>query len=75
MLAPVKEAKYHELRPTLGLQEGMAGGQTFSEDENLMWHPQAAGLATLRIIERDRLQVKDECNQGGHAFGCPDGCD
>ncbi|HME03733.1 MAG TPA: hypothetical protein VKG38_11980, partial [Solirubrobacteraceae bacterium] len=39
VLAPVKEAKYHELRPTLGLAEG--AGQVFSEDEALMWHPQA----------------------------------
>jgi uncharacterized protein (DUF1501 family) len=45
VLAPVKEAKYHELRPTLGLAEG--SGQTFSEDPNLMWHPNATGLATL----------------------------
>jgi uncharacterized protein (DUF1501 family) len=45
VLAPVREAKYHELRPVLGLQEGQ--GQVFSEDADLMWHPQAAGLAQL----------------------------
>jgi uncharacterized protein (DUF1501 family) len=45
VLAPVKEAKYHELRPTLGKSEGE--GQLFSEDKTLMWHPQAAGLAQL----------------------------
>jgi uncharacterized protein (DUF1501 family) len=45
VLAPVKEAKYHELRPTLGRVEGE--GQTFTEDDNLMWHPQAGGLAQL----------------------------
>ena len=45
VLAPVKEAKYKELRPALGLAEG--DGQAFSEDENLMWHPAAAGLAEL----------------------------
>jgi uncharacterized protein (DUF1501 family) len=45
VLAPVKEAKYHELRPTLGLSEG--AGQIFGEDPNLMWHPQAQSLATL----------------------------
>jgi uncharacterized protein (DUF1501 family) len=45
VLAPVKEAKYHELRPTLGLAEGE--GIPFSEDEDLMWHPQAGGLAEL----------------------------
>ncbi len=47
VLAPVKEAKYHELRPQLGLAEGTEGGQPFTEDETLMWHPQAAGLAEL----------------------------
>jgi uncharacterized protein (DUF1501 family) len=45
VLAPVKEARYHELRPTLGRSEGE--GVLFSEDETLMWHPQAAGLAQL----------------------------
>ena len=45
VLAPVKEAKYHELRPTLALQEG--AGEPFSEDENLMWHPSAKGLFEL----------------------------
>ncbi len=45
VLAPVKEAAYNELRPTLRLHEG--AGQTFAEDTNLMWHPQAGGLATL----------------------------
>jgi uncharacterized protein (DUF1501 family) len=45
VLAPVKEAKYHELRPALGLEEGK--GEPFSEDTNLMWHPQAGGLAQL----------------------------
>ncbi len=45
VLAPVKEAAYNELRPTLRLAEG--AGQTFSEDPSLMWHPSAGGLATL----------------------------
>jgi uncharacterized protein (DUF1501 family) len=45
VLAPVKEARYKELRPGLGLAEG--SGKVFSEDENLMWHPAAAGLAEL----------------------------
>jgi uncharacterized protein (DUF1501 family) len=45
VLAPVKEAKYHELRPQLGRQEGE--GEPFTEDETLMWHPQAKGLAQL----------------------------
>jgi uncharacterized protein (DUF1501 family) len=45
VLAPVKEAKYKELRPLLGLEEG--AGKVFTEDEALMWHPAAAGLAEL----------------------------
>ncbi len=45
VLAPVKEARYHELRPTLGRVEGE--GVAFSEDETLMWHPEAGGLAQL----------------------------
>jgi uncharacterized protein (DUF1501 family) len=45
VLAPVKEAKYKELRPVLGLEEG--AGKVFTEDETLMWHPAAGGLAEL----------------------------
>jgi uncharacterized protein (DUF1501 family) len=45
VLAPVGEARYHELRPQLGLAEG--AGKAFSEDEQLMWHPAAGGLAEL----------------------------
>jgi uncharacterized protein (DUF1501 family) len=45
VLAPVREAKYKELRPELSLTEG--SGRVFTEDENLMWHPAAAGLAEL----------------------------
>jgi uncharacterized protein (DUF1501 family) len=45
VLAPVKEARYKELRPTLGLAEG--AGKVFTEDKNLMWHPAAGGLAEL----------------------------
>jgi uncharacterized protein (DUF1501 family) len=45
VLAPVREAKYRELRPALALAEG--SGRVFTEDENLMWHPAAGGLAQL----------------------------
>jgi uncharacterized protein (DUF1501 family) len=45
VLAPVGEARYKELRPTLGLAEG--SGTVFSEDKSLMWHPAASGLAEL----------------------------
>jgi uncharacterized protein (DUF1501 family) len=46
VLAPVKEAAYNELRPGLALKEE-AGSKFFTEDENLMWHPSAGGLAEL----------------------------
>jgi uncharacterized protein (DUF1501 family) len=45
VLAPVKDPQYKKLRPTLGLAEG--SGKPFSEDNRLMWHPSAAGLAKL----------------------------
>jgi uncharacterized protein (DUF1501 family) len=45
VLAPVKEAAYNELRKNLALKEGE--GKVFTEDENLMWHPSAGGLAEL----------------------------
>src|ERR1700704_2813034 len=45
VLAPVKEARYHELRPSLGFEQG--AGLPFGEDERLMWHPKAGGLAQL----------------------------
>jgi uncharacterized protein (DUF1501 family) len=45
VLAPVGEARYHELRPSLGRNEGE--GASYREDETLMWHPQAGGLAQL----------------------------
>ena len=45
VLAPVKEARYHQLRPVLGRVEGE--GEPFTEDDSLMWHPQAKGLAQL----------------------------
>jgi uncharacterized protein (DUF1501 family) len=45
VLAPVKDPQYKKLRPTLALAEG--SGKPFSEDERLMWHPSAAGLAKL----------------------------
>jgi uncharacterized protein (DUF1501 family) len=51
VLAPVKEAKYKELRPVLGLEEE-SDSRFFKEDENLMWHPSAAGLAELHEEEK-----------------------
>jgi uncharacterized protein (DUF1501 family) len=45
VLAPIGDLEYKKLRPTLALKEGE--GQKFTEDERLMWHPQAGGLAKL----------------------------
>ncbi len=45
VLAPVGDPLYKQLRPSLALEEGH--GTQFSEDDRLMWHPQAQGLATL----------------------------
>jgi uncharacterized protein (DUF1501 family) len=45
VLAPLGDAKYRELRPTLALTE--AETTPFSEDGRLRWHPSAASLATL----------------------------
>jgi uncharacterized protein (DUF1501 family) len=44
-LAPVGDARYATLRPTLKLASGT--GTTFAEDPRLMWHPAAGGLAQL----------------------------
>jgi uncharacterized protein (DUF1501 family) len=45
LLAPVGDTRYAQLRPTLALAAG--SGPTFSEDDRLMWAPEAAGLSTL----------------------------
>jgi uncharacterized protein (DUF1501 family) len=45
VLAPVGDARYRTLRPTLALADG--AGTAFAEDPRLMWHPAAAGLAQL----------------------------
>jgi uncharacterized protein (DUF1501 family) len=45
VLAPVGDARYATLRPTLKLAGG--SGTTFAEDTRLMWHPAAGGLAQL----------------------------
>ena len=43
VLAPGEGTAVQQLRPALGLPK--AAGKAFSEDESLMWHPSAAGLA------------------------------
>jgi uncharacterized protein (DUF1501 family) len=45
VLAPIGDPQYKSLRPTLALSEGE--GEPFTEDTDLMWHPQAKGLAEL----------------------------
>ena len=45
LLAPVDDARYALLRPTLRLMPG--AGTTFAADGRLMWHPSAQGLREL----------------------------
>jgi uncharacterized protein (DUF1501 family) len=44
VLAPVGDPQYRAKRPKLALSDG---GVRFAEDDRLMWHPAAGGLATL----------------------------
>ena len=43
VLAPYEDSKYLSLRPTLKV----TGGDPFTEDPRLVWHPSAAALRTL----------------------------
>ncbi len=45
LLAPVNDARYLALRPTLRVLPGT--GTTFEADNRLMWHPSAQGLREL----------------------------
>jgi uncharacterized protein (DUF1501 family) len=45
VLAPVNDAKYHKLRPKLGLDA--SAGPQFTEDTRLHWHPSLKPFATL----------------------------
>jgi uncharacterized protein (DUF1501 family) len=45
VLAPVNDAKYQSLRPTLKLAP--AAGPAFAEDPTLHWHPSASALSAL----------------------------
>jgi uncharacterized protein (DUF1501 family) len=45
VLAPVNDARYQSLRPTLRLAPG--AGPAFSEDPTLHWHPSATALSGL----------------------------
>ncbi len=45
VLAPVNDARYQSLRPTLKLAPG--AGPAFTEDPTLHWHPSAASLSNL----------------------------
>jgi uncharacterized protein (DUF1501 family) len=53
ILAPVEDQRYRDLRPQLRLEPGT--GETFGEDDRLMWHPQAAPLHDLH--EAGKLTV------------------
>jgi uncharacterized protein (DUF1501 family) len=45
VLAPIGDPRYPKLRENLKLSSGE--GEPFSEDTDLMWHPEAKGLAEL----------------------------
>jgi uncharacterized protein (DUF1501 family) len=45
VLAPVNDARYQKLRPTLKLPPG--AGPAFTEDPTLHWHPAATSLSSL----------------------------
>jgi uncharacterized protein (DUF1501 family) len=45
VLAPVTDSNYRAWRPDLRLNEG--DGETFGEDDRLMWHPRASALHDL----------------------------
>ena len=45
VLAPVNDSNYRSWRPDLRLNEGE--GETFGEDDRLMWHPRASALHDL----------------------------
>ena len=48
VLAPFEDAKYRSLRPTLRVESGTQ----FSEDQRLLWHPSAKGLADLHAAQK-----------------------
>jgi uncharacterized protein (DUF1501 family) len=45
VLFPAADSRYYALRPKLALPA--SSGLAFSEDSRLLWHPSAAGIATL----------------------------
>ena len=50
VLAPVDDARYQQLRPSLRLAAD--AGPRFAEDTRLVWHPSARGLADLHAAGR-----------------------
>src|SRR5918999_4598121 len=49
MLAPVGDARYATLRPTLGIADSGVAEDAFTEDDRLRWHPD---LAPVRDLHR-----------------------
>src|SRR4051794_34683181 len=47
VLAPVSDARYHQLRPNLAVPDSGNPLDIFAEDNRLRWHPSARGLRTL----------------------------
>ena len=49
LLAPIGDARYGQLRPTLGLTPSGNAADVFAEDSRLHWHPSAAPLRDLHL--------------------------
>ena len=47
VLAPIGDARYSSLRPTLGLAPSGDAADAFTEDDRLHWHPASRRCATL----------------------------
>jgi uncharacterized protein (DUF1501 family) len=66
LLAPIGDARYPSLRPTLGLAPSGNSADVFSEDDRLHWHPSAAPLRDLHLAGKVSVMPAigyDDANQ------------
>ena len=66
MLAPIGDARYSSLRPTLGLAPSGNAADVFSEDDRLHWHPSVAPLRDLHLAGKVSVMPAigyDDANQ------------
>jgi uncharacterized protein (DUF1501 family) len=66
MLAPIGDARYSSLRPTLGLAPSGNSADVFSEDDRLHWHPSVAPLRDLHLAGKVSVMPAigyDDANQ------------